>query len=171
MWGEAMKRLQSWTAVLVLLTAGAAAGHADVVRVADDERLPVRMRPAMLASSIEQLAGQRVVVSGARAVGMFGPRALVIDTASRFAPVIEPRGRVLVLVEAGEIHVRPELLVGATVRVTGVARTVLGMQVTREVPWPTELDRERIARLDIQAAVLATSVQTPDGVELTTAGR
>jgi hypothetical protein len=166
-----MKGLQSWVTVLVLLGGGAAAGDAGVVRDADDERLPVRTRPAMLASSIDQLAGQQVVVSGARAVGMFGPRALVIDTASRFAPVIEPRGRILVLVEAGEIHVHPELLVGATVRVTGVARTVLGMQVTREVPWPAELDRGRIARLDIQAAVLASSVQTPDGVELTTARR
>ncbi len=166
-----MKLLGRWMALVVCLVPAATAGQASVDRSAEDERIPVRLRPAMLAASIEQLAGQSVIVSGARAVGMFGPRALVIDTAARLPPVQEPRGRILVLVEAGEIHVSPELLVGSTVRVAGVARTVLGMQVTREVPWPAELDRERVARLDIQAAVLATSVQTPDGVELTTGYR
>lgn len=163
-----MKPLGRVTTLLVLLAGGAMAGQASVDRDAYHEPIPVRLRPAMLAASIEQLAGQTVVVTGARAVGMFGPRALVIDTVTRLAPVQEPRGRILVLVEDGQFHVSPELLVGSTVRVVGVARTVLGMQVTREVPWPTELDRERIKRLDIQAAVLATSVQTPEGTELTT---
>lgn len=163
-----MKPLGRVTTLLVLLAGGAMAGQASVDRDAYPEPMPVRLRPAMLAASIEQLAGQTVVVTGARAVGMFGPRALVIDTVTRLAPVQEPRGRILVLVEDGQFHVSPELLVGSTVRVVGVARTVLGMQVTREVPWPTELDRERIKRLDIQAAVLATSVQTPEGTELTT---
>jgi hypothetical protein len=160
-----MKPLGSWVMPLVLFATGATAGQAGVDR--SDDPMPVRLRPAMLAASIEQLAGQAVTVSGARAVGMFGSRALVIDTASRLAPAQEPRGRILVLVDDGEIYANPDLLVGSTVRVTGVARTIVGMQVTREVPWPAELDRARVARLDIQAAVLATSVQTPEGVELT----
>lgn len=164
-----MRQHGSWIALLVFVAAGATAGQTKVDPGRAPERTPtlVRVRPAMLAGSIEQLAGQRVIVSGARSVGMFGPRALVIDTATRLAPAQERRDRVLVLVERGELRVSPELLVGSTVHVTGVARTLLGMQVTREVPWPVELDRDRIERLGIRAAVLATSVQTPDGVELT----
>jgi hypothetical protein len=57
--------------------------------------------------------------------------------------------------------------VASTVTVEGVARTVLGMQVSAEVPWPARLDRETIERLEIKAAILATSVHTADGVELT----
>ncbi len=162
-----MTRHRSWIALLVVCAAGAAAGQTRVDPGTSPEQTLVRVRPAMLAGSIEQLAGTRVIVSGARSVGMFGPRALVIDTATRLAPAQERRDRVLVLIEHGEIRIDPEWIVGSTVHVTGVARTVLGMQVTREVPWPAELDRERIERLGIRAAVLASSVQTPDGVELT----
>jgi len=121
----------------------------------------------MLAQNIEQFAGQPVEVSGARAVGMFGRRVLVIEAAGRFTDAPPHRDRILVLVEGGEIRVSPELLIGALVRVTGVARTLLGMQLTREVPWPDELDRAGLDRLDIRAAVLATSLQTPEGIDLT----
>ena len=58
-------------------------------------------------------------------------------------------------------------LVASTVTVFGVARTVLGVQVTGEIPWPSRLDRQLIDRLEIRAALLATSVQTAEGVELT----
>jgi hypothetical protein len=51
--------------------------------------------------------------------------------------------------------------------VEGIARTLLGMQVTGEVPWPARLDRETVERLEIRAAILATSVHTADGIELT----
>jgi hypothetical protein len=51
--------------------------------------------------------------------------------------------------------------------VTGVARTLLGVQVTAEVPWPPELTPEVVKRLEIRAAILATSVQTAEGIELT----
>jgi hypothetical protein len=44
------------------------------------------------------------------------------------------------------------------------------MQVTAEVPWPSALDRKLVERLEIHAALLATSVQTADGVELTDQG-
>jgi hypothetical protein len=41
------------------------------------------------------------------------------------------------------------------------------MQVSREVPWPKELSPEAVERLEIHAAVLASSVRTAEGVELT----
>jgi hypothetical protein len=63
--------------------------------------------------------------------------------------------------------VPPSSLVASTVTVFGVARTVLGVQVTGEIPWPSTLDRQLIDRLEIGAALLATSVQTAEGVELT----
>jgi hypothetical protein len=65
-----------------------------------DRPFLLRIRPVMLAQSIEELAGQRVEVTGARALGMFGPRALVIDSERGFAAAQEPRNRVLVLIDA-----------------------------------------------------------------------
>jgi hypothetical protein len=35
------------------------------------------------------------------------------------------------------------------------------------VAWPAELTQDMVERLEIRAAVLATSVHTADGVELT----
>jgi hypothetical protein len=58
--------------------------------------------------------------------------------------------------------------VSSSVTVSGVARTLLGMQAGGEVAWPTELRPEVVERLEIHAAVLATSIQTPEGIELTT---
>ena len=162
-----MKRYAGWIALLVMCAADLPAGQSAVTPDGMHAHPPVRIRPPMLAQNIEQFAGQPVEVSGARAVVMFGPRVLVIDTAGRFADAPPHRDRILVLVEGGEIHVRPDRLLGSLVRVTGVARTLLGMQLTGEVPWPAELDRSRLDRLDIRAAVLATSLQTPDGVDLT----
>ncbi len=72
------------------------------------------------------------------------------------------------LVEGGALRVDPALIVGSNVIVRGRARTLLGLQVTDEVPWPAILTREVTDRFEIRAAVLATSVQTSDGVELTT---
>ena len=51
--------------------------------------------------------------------------------------------------------------------ILGVARTLLGLRVSPEIPWPSTLDRDRIERLEVRAGVLATSVQTAEGTELT----
>lgn len=160
-----MKRHRGWLVVAALCTAFLPGGRGEASPAAED-RDPVRVRPGMLASGIEQFAGAPVEVLEARAVGLFGTRVLVVDNAMRLPPIRGQRDRILVLVEDGEIGVDPALLVGATIRVTGIARTLLGVRVTREVPWPPELDRERLERLEIRAAVLAESVRTADGVEL-----
>jgi len=133
----------------------------------DADNLPIVVRPGMLAAQIGELAGHDVRVPYARVVGVFNPRAFLIDTSTRLPPVTGHRARVLVLVERGGLTVPATAIVASTVTVAGVARTLLGVQVSREVPWPTELSPEAVERLEIRAAVLAASVQTPDGVELT----
>jgi hypothetical protein len=133
----------------------------------DLDNLPIVVRPGMLAAQISELAGHAVKVPYARVVGVFNPRAFLIDTTTLLPPITGHRARVLVLVERGGLTVSPTSIVASTVTVAGVARTLLGVQVSREVPWPTELNPEAVERLEVRAAVLATSVQTADGVELT----
>lgn len=125
------------------------------------------LRPTMLADNIEQLAGRDVMIQNARVVGVFEPHAFLIEPATRWPEIVGHRDRVLVLIRDAALQVPADLLVASTVQVHGVARTLLGMRVAAEVPWPRQLDRERIERLDIRATVLATSVQTPEGIELT----
>ena len=132
-----------------------------------DTRVPATVRPATLADQIGDLAGHHVRVPYARVVGVFEPRAFLIDTSTSLPPAIGNRNRVLVFVDGGALRVPAETLVASTVTVEGVARTLLGMQVTAEAPWPARLDRATIDRLEIRAAILATSVHTADGVELT----
>jgi hypothetical protein len=132
------------------------------------EQVPATVRPATLADQIGGLAGYRVRVPGARVVGVFEPRVFLIDTSALLLPTIGNRNRVLVMVDGGALRVPPETLVASTVTVEGIARTLLGMQVSAEVPWPARLDRETLERLEVRAAILATSVHTADGVELTT---
>ena len=129
------------------------------------------VRPSVLAHLIDELAGHKVQVRYARVVGVFNPRAFLIESATSFFAMLGARDRVIVLVEDAELHVSAEAVVGESVVVAGVARTLLGLQTTREVPWPPELTREAIKRLEIRAALLATSVQTADGVELTVRSR
>jgi hypothetical protein len=140
-------------------------GETSVVTRGDSTRILVR--PGTLATTIADLAGHSVRVPYARVVGVFNPRAFLIDTASRLPALPGNRGRVLVLVDPGALRVPAAAIVTSTVTVLGVARTLLGAQVTGEVAWPIELRPEVVERLEIRAAVLATSVQTPDGVELT----
>lgn len=136
------------------------------LQYAGGNRLPILVRPGMLAAQIGELAGQAVRVPSARVVGVMNPRVFLVDTATRLPPVIGHRLRVVVLTDPGMLNVPESLLVASTVTIVGVARTVLGMQVAREVPWPRELNAESIERLEIKAAILASSVQTAEGIEL-----
>jgi hypothetical protein len=134
---------------------------------ASADGMPILVRPGMLAAQIGELAGHRVTVPYARVVGVFNPRAFLIDTSTRLPPVTGHRARVLVLVERGGLTVPPATIVASTVTIAGVARTLLGMQVSREVEWPNELNPAALERLEVRAAVLARSVRTAEGVELT----
>jgi hypothetical protein len=129
--------------------------------------LPILVRPGTLAAQIGELAGHAVRVPYARVVGVFNPRVFLIDTATRLPPLVGQRARVLVFIEPGALRVPSESLVASTVTIVGTARTLLGMQVSAEVAWPTELRPDVVNRLEIRAAVLATSVRTAEGIELT----
>ena len=135
------------------------------------EPMTITLRPAMLTDHIELMAGQRVRILGARVVGVFSPRAFLVESATRYVQTLGLRDRVLVLVDGAALKVRPEMVVGSTVVIVGTARTLLGAQVTAEVPWPTQLDPALVERLEVRAVALATSVQAPEGTELTDAPR
>jgi hypothetical protein len=161
-----MRRCSLCIALAIFLSAGPRPLTA--AQGATASELPILVRPGMLAAQIGELAGHTVTVPYARVVGVFNPRAFLIDTSTRLPPVTGHRARVLVLVQRRALNVSASSIVASTVTVAGVARTLLGMQVSREVEWPTELTAETVERLEIRAAILATSVRTADGVELTT---
>lgn len=126
------------------------------------------VRPGLLADEIESFAGQAIRMLRARVVGVLEPHAFLVDSQSDLPPLEGHRARVLVFVEGATLRVEPSLLVGQTVTVLGVARTLLGMHVSAAASWPAILTPSQVSRLEIKAAMLARSVQTADGVELTT---
>jgi hypothetical protein len=164
--GVAMKRHRAGIALIAVISVSTVATDA---QTEGWRTMSVTIRPATLAGQIEEFAGHSVRVPYARVVGVFNPQALVVDTATTLPPTLGNRERVLVLVEERALNVPAALIVGSTVTISGVARTLLGVQVTREVPWPVELSPDVVKRLEIRAALLARSVQTADGIELTTA--
>lgn len=128
---------------------------------------PLSMRLAMLAANVDEFAGQPVRALHGRVVGVLEPAAFLIEPATGYLKPMGQRDRVLVLIEAASLRVPAELVVGSTVTVTGVARTLVSMQMTREVPWPPQLRPEEVDRLEVRGALLARSVQTAEGTELT----
>ena len=128
---------------------------------------PITIRPDTLSALIEELAGYNVNIRHARIVGIFDPRVLVVDTAAVLRPILGHRDRVVVFIEKGALRIPASTLVGSAVRISGTARTLLGIRTTAEVPWPSGLRPEVVERLEIRAAILATSVRTAEGVELT----
>jgi hypothetical protein len=134
------------------------------------ERMPLAVRPEMLAYQIDTIAGQSIQVPYARVVGVFESSVFLIDAQRELFPIRGNRARILVFTQGTTLRVAPAQLVGATVTISGVARTLLGMQVKEEGWWPAALTPDQVKHLEIKAAILARSVKTPDGVELTTAG-
>ena len=151
------------------------AGGSSVVRpfvlhsplVASRRRTEIQLHAAGLAELIEEVGGRPVVLPRARVLAVLNPRVFLIESASSLLATIGNLDRVLVFIEHGALRVDAAALTDTNVRVAGVARTLLGVQVTGEVPWPAELTPEMVRRLEIRAAVLASSVHTADGVELT----
>lgn len=129
---------------------------------------PISVRPSALAQIVSELAGSPVNVPRARILWVVDPHAVVIESDSSFGPTWRDRGRVLVLTDRNRSLAipRPPIAI-APVTVVGVARTLLGVQAAHDVPWPEPLTRKVVERLDIRAAILASSIRTADGVELT----
>ena len=131
---------------------------------------PITVRPSALAQVVSELAGSPVNVQRARILWVVDSHAVVIESDSAFDPTWRDRGRVLVMLERNRALAIPRSPVSiAPVNVVGIARTLLGLQAAQEVPWPQALTRREIERLGIRAAILASSVRTSDGVELTSA--
>jgi hypothetical protein len=126
------------------------------------------LHAASLAELIDEIGGRTVTLPRARVLAVINPRVLLIESASLLQATIGNLDRVLVLIDGGPLRVDAALLTGADVRVSGTARTLLGARVTGEVAWPADLTPEIVKRLEVRAAVLATSIRTADGVELTT---
>ncbi len=149
-----------WAAAATLVVAQEAPARRDA---------DIRLHPSALVQLIDHLGGREICLPRAKVVSVINPRAFLVESAGPLSGTPGRLNRVVVLVNGGSLAVEPGLLVGSTVRVVGIARTVVGMQVTREVPWPPELTRDIVRRYEIRAAVLSSSVETADGVELTRA--
>ena len=129
------------------------------------------VRPSTIALAASELAGQRVRVPDARVAEVLDPHVFLIETAGGMPSLDSYRDRVIVLIDEGALTVEPTAIVGETVTIVGVARTLLGIQLTGEATWPSKLNRRAVERLEIRAALLASSVETPEGVELTNRSR
>jgi len=129
---------------------------------------PITVRPSALAQVVSELAGSPVNVQRARILWVVDAHAVVIESDSVFDPTWRDRDRVLVLLERNRSLSIPRQPVAiAPINVVGIARTLLGIQAAQDVPWPQALTRREIERLRVRAAILASSVRTSDGVELT----
>jgi hypothetical protein len=120
-----------------------------------------------LVEFIQTFAGQAVRIQNARVVGLITPGVFLIEPATRYLKDMGQRDRMAVFVESGHLRVDPELLVGSIVELEGTVRTVLSLQAAGDVQWPSKLTQQVVDRLEIRAAVVATSVHTSEGTELT----
>jgi hypothetical protein len=135
--------------------------------VASRQPASITLHPGGLAQLIDEVGGRPVTLPRARVIAVLNPQVLLIESASALPATIGMLDRVLVLIGGAELRVDAASLSGADVQVAGTARTLLGVRVTGEVAWPQALTPDMVKRLEIRAAVLATSVRTADGVELT----
>ncbi len=121
------------------------------------EPIAVRVRPDTLALFINDVAGLRVRVVSGVVNGIASPRVFRLRNEPSARYPHRPN-EVAVVVETGNAVVRE----GAPVVVTGIARTLLGAEMA-SAPSLTEIERNAVAKLPV---VMASSVQTPDGVQL-----
>jgi hypothetical protein len=163
-----MRRIHLSSIVLFLVVAVAAprASHAQRPKEPTDPADTV-LHPSALVRLIDEIGGRRVMVVKSKVIAVLNPRAFLIESAALLTALEGSYDRVLVLIDDGALRVETNAIVDTNVRVQGIARTLLGVQTTAEVPWPPELTRDALKRYEIRAAVLARSVQTADGVELT----
>ena len=124
--------------------------------------LPVILHVPSLADSIEEIAGSPVRVLDARVLEVIDPRALLVEAATRYRALRGQRDRIVVFVQEGGSRNAPELAIGSTVTVVGVARTLLSLRATNEVPWPVRLTQEEIKDLEVSGAVVAATIETAE---------
>jgi hypothetical protein len=153
--------------LVVSLVAIAAGAVTSVVAAAGQGALPnrsapvaLRLRVDTLASFINNVAGLRVQVVDGVVDKIASPRVFTLKHKRRMGLV--PARAAIVLVD-GETAIKE----GTPVTVTGIARTLLGTEVGPQRPSPTFTEKER-ERIDALPIVVASAVETPDGVHLVT---
>src|SRR5688500_3061778 len=112
--------------------------------VASRQPAPIALHPGGLARLIDEVGGRLVTLPRARVLAVLNPQILLIESASPLQATIGMLDRVLVLIGGAELRVDAALLRGTDVHVAGTARTLLGAQVTDEVPWPRELTPDMV---------------------------
>jgi hypothetical protein len=120
----------------------------------------LRLRPETLVLFINNFAGLRVRVLSGVVHEIASPRVFTLK-GERSTRYPHRPNEVAIVVDSGHAVVRAE----APVVVTGIARTLVGVEMNTERPLPvfTESERDVIAELPL---VVASSVETPDGVHL-----
>jgi hypothetical protein len=131
------------------------------------EAAPLPLRAAMVVDFIDTFAGQEVRIQNARVVGLITPTVFLVEPATPYLKPMGARDRLAVFIGAAHLRVGPEVLVGSIVRLEGAVRTLLSLRASHEIDWPASLDTQRIDRLEIRAAIVASSVRTAEGTELT----
>jgi hypothetical protein len=126
----------------------------------DVAKLPaVRLRPDTLALFINSVAGLRVRVISGVVDDIASPRVFTVKNERTRYP--HRPNEVAIVLDSGRAVVR----VGAPVVVTGIARTLLGAEMNTQRPLPTLTESERDA-IEELPLVMASAVETPDGVQL-----
>jgi hypothetical protein len=108
---------------------------------------------------INNIAGMRVRLVSGIIDQIVSPRVFILKS-ERDARFSRRPDEVAIVVDSGSASVRQ----GAPVVVTGIARTLLGVEMDNRRPIPlTESERQTVAKLPL---VVSSSIQTPDGVQL-----
>lgn len=155
----------SWTALLsLMLVVGPQVSQPPATQPGP---LRVTVHPWTLGHAVDEFAGQRVRVPNARVTSVLDPRAFVIESESPHDVGKGYHDRTLVLLDGASLQVTADQVADSTVVVFGVAKTIVGSRLLSAPAWPASLDRERLKQLEVRAVVIATSVQTADGTELT----
>jgi hypothetical protein len=165
----------SWIVLLSLvLTVGSAVPQAvpdaPQVRATEapqGELLRVTVSPATLGYIVDEFAGLRVRVPKARVTTIFDPRAFVVESVWLHGSGRGFHDRILVLTEGAGLRVTQEHLAGSTVTILGVAKSILGTRLLTSPPWPAALNSQLMDQLEVRAVIIATSVQSTEGDELT----
>jgi hypothetical protein len=120
----------------------------------------LRLRPGTLAIFINSLAGLQVQLVRGVVDEIGSPRVFTLRNERGARYPFQPN-EVAIVVDTGSTMVRK----GAPVVVTGIARTLLGAEMDSNRPLQslTESERKIVANRPL---VMASSVQTPDGVQL-----
>jgi hypothetical protein len=127
----------------------------------------LRLMPNTLVDFINEFAGQHIAISNVRVVGVYQPTAFLIEPATRYQMTMDYRDRILVLVDAAQLTVTPDAIVSGIVSIEGIARTLTDLRLKAAGRWPAKLTPEMVDRLEVRGGILASSVRTPEGTELT----